>query len=107
MWAKTASGAWRRVASRRFKVPTALTSKSSKGRDAARSWLGCAAVWTIILGLRVSMHERTFGPVPNVQLVVAKVGMQSLKTSLIPPGVAAGAEEVGAQVVVHAMDLPA
>ena len=33
----TASGAWSRVDSIMLKVPTALTSKSSKGRDAARS----------------------------------------------------------------------
>ena len=37
-------GAWWRVASNKFNVPTALTSKSSNGREAARSWLGCAAV---------------------------------------------------------------
>ena len=49
----------RRVASRRLREPTALTSKSSKGREAARSWLGWAAVWTIAVGLSFSMNVRT------------------------------------------------
>ncbi len=45
MSTNTASGLYRRQLSRRFIVPTALTSKSSNGRRAARSWLGCAAQW--------------------------------------------------------------
>ena len=47
------------MASGRLRVPTALTSKSSKGREAARSWLGWAAVWTIAVGLSFSMKART------------------------------------------------
>ena len=41
----TASGAWTRVASSRFIVPTALMSKSVSGCLAAQSCDGCAAVW--------------------------------------------------------------
>src|SRR5262249_26593183 len=40
-----ASRQCRRAASKRFKVPVALTSKSSNGRSLARSCDGCAAQW--------------------------------------------------------------
>ena len=46
------SGQLRRAASSRFSVPTALVSKSSNGIAAARSWDGCAAAWTISVGLQ-------------------------------------------------------
>ena len=46
---KTASGQCCRVASSRFRVPTALTPKSVCGSRAAQSCDGCAAVWTTTL----------------------------------------------------------
>ena len=58
-WAKGASGAKRRAASSRFMVPTALTSKSSKGREAARSWLGWAAQWMMKSGRTASTSAST------------------------------------------------
>ena len=47
-----------RAASSRFSVPTALVSKSSNGIAAARSWLGCAAAWTIDVGLTARDQRR-------------------------------------------------
>ena len=44
---KTAELAYKRAASRRFMVPTALISKSVNGSRAAQSWEGWAAVWMI------------------------------------------------------------
>ena len=106
MCTKTASGACWRVASSRLSVPTALTSKSSKGREAARSWLGWAAVWTISAG-RSAFRAADRSAVANIQFVVMEVRMGGHEPALIPARVALGAEEVGAHVVVDAVDLPA
>ena len=61
----------RRVASSRFSVPTALTSKSSNGRLAARSWLGwAAAVDRSAVGASVRRQSKHRGPVADVELMV-------------------------------------
>ena len=89
-------------------MPTALTSKSSNGREAARSWLGWAAVWTIASGRNSSISLQHAGAVADVQLVVREAGVQvALQPPLVPAGIAAGAEEIGPHVVVHAVDVPA
>ena len=87
------SGQWRRAASSRFSVPTAFTSKSSKGMLAARSCEGWAAVWMMTAGLSVSTSFSTAGAVANVQLVVREAGQRLPQPLLVPAGVALRAEE--------------
>ena len=102
------SGQWRRAASSRLSVPTALTSKSSNGRSLARSCDGWAAQWMIRSGCsrrargRASPRGRGCRASWCVKRVV--VPAQALE---VPGRVAVRAEEVAAHVVVDAVDLPA
>jgi hypothetical protein len=42
------------------------------------------------------------GAIPNIEIVVSKVSRRGPQSFEIPPGIAAGTEEVGAHVVVEA-----
>ena len=88
-------------------MPTAFVSKSSKGREAARSWLGCAAAWTMASGRSSSINRSTPGAVANVQFVVREPLAGAFQPLLVPARVALRAEEIGPHVVVHAMHVPA
>ena len=70
MWTNGISGHACRTASNRLSVPTAFTSKSSNGRDAARSWLGCAAVWITASGWISRTNSNMPGPVAEIQFVM-------------------------------------
>ena len=86
-------------------MPTALTSKSSNGRDLARSCDGWAAQWMIRSG-RVSSNDAGHRlAVADVQRAVLEVAAGLLEVAEVPGGVAAGAEEVGPHVVVDPEDL--
>ena len=67
-------------ASSRFSVPTALTSKSSKGREAARSWLGWAAAWTTASGREVLEQPQHGRAIAKVQLVVREPSTRRLSS---------------------------
>ena len=84
-------------------MPTALTSKSSNGREAARSWLGWAAAWmTRSTGVGGQQAVDAVA-VADVEVVVRVAPAGRLEALPVPRGVAARAEEAGAQVVVDAV----
>jgi len=83
-----------------------LTSKSSKGREAARSWLGWAAAWTDGGGLQGGHAFHHGLPVADVEFMVVEVLPGGLQPAPVPRRVARGAEESGPHVVVQAMDFP-
>src|SRR5436190_20140077 len=74
---------------------------------------GCRQVMTR-LGGSMYHQRRTKGfekfihilPIPNVQLMMMEIGMCRQKATLIPAGIATGAKEVRAHVVVDAMHFP-
>ena len=103
----TASGAWRRAASSRLSVPTAFTSKSSNGRDAARSWLGWAAAWMTSSKRAAPQQRVDRRPVADVEVVVRVALAGGLEALAVPRRVAAGPEEVGPHVVVDAVHVEA
>ena len=88
-------------------MPTALVSKSAKGMDAARSWLGCAAVWTMASGLNLLHQVDHALAVADVEFVMHKALDGPLKTMLIPARIALGAEKHGTLIVVDTVNLPA
>jgi len=91
-----------------FIVPTALTSKSSNGRDAARSAdSAAAAVWTIRSGRRLSEEPKDVVAAADIHLVVGECGERVAKPPLVPTGVSVRAERVCPLVVVGSVDLPA
>jgi hypothetical protein len=83
-----------------IRVPTALTSKSSSGRVAARSWLGCAVNDQVerIIGLEETGKP---GAIANIQVVLAKMTCPSAQPFKVPPRVPFRTEEIGPHVVIY------
>ena len=92
--------------SSRFSVASAFTSKSSKGRDAARSCDGCAAVEDEVEALlrEEALDAVAVADVEAVVLEPARLPQQPLE---VPGRVPVLAEELAAHVVVDAVDGPA
>jgi hypothetical protein len=71
----------------------------------------------VMAGLGRRMHQQSraergqetvnAGAVADVEFVMVEPGMGGLEAALVPAGVTAGAEEIGAGVVVNAMNFPA
>ena len=101
------SGAWRREASSRFSVPTALTSKSSNGRERGE----------VVRGLRRRVDDEVrprLADEPLDPVAVADVEVVVLEPRRLPPQplevpgrVAVLPEEVAAHVVVDPVHAPA
>ena len=62
--------AYWRVASKRFKVPTALTSKSSKGIEVTLSWDSWECSMHNCIELELLCEIRDFWTIANIQVVV-------------------------------------
>src|SRR5215813_13743966 len=104
MCTNTARGTFCRVASRRFRVPTALTSKSSNGRDAARSWLGGRVHYKRRpKAFKGRMYCLT---VANVDLMVVEAGMSGNEPLLVPARVTLRSKKISPHVIINAVDFP-
>jgi hypothetical protein len=86
-----------RAASEWLKVPPVFTSKSSNARDAAKSWFGCAAQWTIALGL-----------IPSLVCALQRDPARRCRNACrdkpvsIPSHITGWTKEIGAHIVVDA-----
>src|ERR1017187_7953534 len=107
MWTKREPGAWSRVASSRFRVPTALVFEIIKGNGGGAVVAGlCCGVDDGIRAESLQQGANT-GPVADVQFVVNERRQGLLQPLLVPTGVALRSEKHRALIIVHAVDLPA